>query len=556
MHAGRAAFLVLCAALVGCTLVFQTHGPTQCATDADCDAVPALAGRVCTSGFCVPKGPAPTPVADAGSGCVSTALCTQANTNRASVCEKAGGPCVPWQIDGCPHIDGAWGDPNVLMIGLIAPLTVKQWDGQLLQQAYGRRIYEEAALALAELAKASPNGFRSMNGTFRPIGLLTCDSKGDPATVKAMFEHLTNVVHSDALIMTTDDDLAAVEPAAAARQTAIACAACQANLPQDVLAWRMVPPIALEAPLLARRVADLQAVLQGSGRTPTRVALLTQPNMADRAFADAFRAAAVFNGKSSADNAKDGNYFEVETEDGSKKPIQPDVHAAAIAGFGADVVVTTLGPELPLHYVPFLEADYANAGKPKPHYLVTSFAWTAIPELTKLDPQILRRVDGSRAAPTAEVKRNADALFLAFRAPTNGDAPNGTEGAYDAFYSLLYAIGATIPFAPGLDGPKISSGFEKLVATPGGSQTIDVGFGGLSLGLGIVGRGSPIDLRGTVTTLDWDTSTRDLRPETLLTGSFCFHVDATGTVTVVENAGLSYTQGSGVSGTFDTATCN
>jgi hypothetical protein len=128
----------------GCSVILSTAEPTQCSTTADCDANPSLRGRVCTEGYCtIPslKPPFDTPDSSTA-GCVSSTLCTQANSGQASHCAKAGGSCTPWQTSQCKFLSGKeeWKAENALVIGSIQPFTVKQVNGQRLTIAYADRI--------------------------------------------------------------------------------------------------------------------------------------------------------------------------------------------------------------------------------------------------------------------------------------------------------------------------------------------------------------------------------------------------------------------------------
>ena len=59
----------LCA--VGCSLLVNTSERTQCHTNADCEAVNALRGRVCSSGFCVVDVETATVSTGPGNGCAN-----------------------------------------------------------------------------------------------------------------------------------------------------------------------------------------------------------------------------------------------------------------------------------------------------------------------------------------------------------------------------------------------------------------------------------------------------------------------------------------------------
>jgi branched-chain amino acid transport system substrate-binding protein len=99
------------------------------------------------------------------------------------------------------------------------------------------------------------------------------------------------------------------------------------------------------------------------------------------------------------------------------------------------------------------------------------------------------------------------------------DASELSPSPYDAFYTLAYAAIA-LGDQP-ISGRALAGAIARLVP-PG--EPIDVGPAGIYPALKILARGGNIDLRGTITTLDFDPETGDA------TADFAVHcIDPTGT---------------------------
>jgi hypothetical protein len=534
----------LCALAAGCSLLLDPPEPSQCSTNSDCQGMPSLAGRVCVAGFCsLPKLPDPGPVSnDAGDGCVSNQLCTQANSNKASVCKKAGGTCTPWQTEQCPFVSGAWSDPNAIIIGAILPLTTKQASGGFFQSPEAERSRRAIDLGLDELTIKIPQGLLVGN-VRRPIAVLYCDSQFNPARTAEVMDHLTDVVGAQAIIVGTDEDLAALSAKATAKKTAIACSDCLAPLPQGPLAWRIVPPIALEAPMAAWRVASLEAAIMGGANPPAqlKVAVLAEPVLATQAFAQALFGRLRFNGKTV--DANGSNFLSIKTADPRTESVNYKSYVDQLVALAPDVIVVSMGSDFPRFYLPLIEAGWP-VGKAKPSYVLTDLDSEAGVYAAPIgtDEDLRKRLSGTRPAVDPALAANIAGYTLRYKQAYNFVSPDNNYAGYEAFYAMAYAIIAAST-QPILDGPHISAGFESLV----GGSSVDIGPGQVESSLVLLGNGSAIDVRGLWSSLDWNIKTRDLESDV---GMFCFTREGGG-LAMKDDAGPHLTTKTGlVTGTY------
>jgi len=537
-----AATSLLALMVAGCSVLLNTAEPTQCTTDRDCDANPSFRGRICDQGFCVIPKAAPTPVSnDSGSGCVSTDLCTQANSGKASVC-KAGGACTPWQNARCPYISGEWKNPDAVIVGSIQPLTVKQVDGTTRPSAYADRIKRAIDLGVKDFTTISPGGQFMPDQKRRPIAVLHCDSELSPEGAQAAFQHLTDVVRSPAIILGADEDLAAIAADATTKEVAIACSDCVAPFPAGPLVWRIGPRIALEAPLAAWRVSQLETEIKARVTPPPpttlKVGVLTTPGRATEDFYNALAPKLHFNGKTVTQNG--ASFVVVQTPNPLLQSVDHKLYADQVIAAEPDVLVVLMTSDFPTYYLPLIEQGWP-AGKAKPHYVVSalSFSATAFGGVLSDDDR-RKRVSGTRPAFSTALQDNITAFETRYVRENNFLQPDGNSTGFEAFYSMALAIMAART-QPLLDGPHISAGFERL---RGGAAPLDFRPENLGLAIGLLSQPSvKIDARGLLSTLDWNVTSRDLESDASM---FCFVRDPDGNLVIHPDAGPHLTTATGV----------
>lgn len=523
----------------GCSLLLNPAAAVQCASQADCDSI-GLRDRVCTQGFCMTKTPDTTQVStDPGTGCVTTELCTQANSNKLSVCRTPGTPCVEIETPLCSKIGGHWEDPNAIVIGAIVPMKAKQPTGQLGTVPYGERVERAISLAFEEISEALPSGVLVGNQR-RQLAYLGCDSREDAATTKAVYRHLVDDARAQAIVVAWDPDLANIASEAAEARTAIACSDCLSPLPNNALVWRVLPPFENEVPVAAWRVEKLAAALKAKPNPPSnlKIVMLQEPTINGTTFATRFAAAQL------AGNAdlKNATVVPVVPEDPLKDSVNYEKHIKAVLDAAPDVIVAPMGPDFANHYLVPIETRWAqaNPGKPKPEYVLTSMQYDlgllagAIGGVGEdADREDLRkRLSGTRPYRSAEMSADLAAYRLRYKGRWNGVEPDGNESGYEATYALTYAVlaGSTSSL---LDGPHVSSGFERLST----GQLVPVGpQPAASTAISALLNGQSIKLRGLSSTLGWDVPTREIVADV---GMYCLKRDA-GNLAFVDDAGVRY----------------
>src|SRR5262249_27820292 len=152
---------------------------------------------------------------------------------------------------------------------------------------------------------------------------------------------------------------------------------------------------------------------------------------------------------------------------------------------------------IPINYIPYVEdhwSEKCGESARRPAYVVSSITLMAVPQLLTMlgtFPDVMSRISGSRNLLDDTLEANTTSYRIRYRNAFNFTNPDGNQGGYDAFYSLLYANAAATASASLLDGPHVSAGFENLV---GGTNVVDVGPVQLSDAIGLLSNRATIDL--------------------------------------------------------------
>jgi hypothetical protein len=525
----------------GCSLLLDTAEPTQCSTDRDCEASPSLRNRTCQSGFCVIPGVTDPQVVtpDAGPGCVTTELCTQDNSGQLSVCKVKGGPCQIWQTAQCRLRTPLAGDPNAIVIGSILPLTVRQYDGAVVTSDYADRVRRSIDLAVSDFTTQLPGGILLADGKRHPLAVLHCDSGLTAEGAKLAMKHLTEVVGAQALIVGSDEEITAIADDATAKKTAIACEGCLGKLPQGPLAWRIVPRLELEAPMVNWRVSKLEEERMALPSPPAqiKVALLTNNERVTTDFVAKLRTVLRFNGGQTI--AQNGANFQTFlAEDPRVTSVNHQKHVKDIIAFEPDIVVVAMTGDFGNYYLPGIEAGWTGARRPA--YITTALNYTlGLANAIGSDEDLRKRISGTRPGYAAPLQANIDDYDDRYRTANDFKEPDGNYSGYDAFYSLGMAVLAA-RVQPIMDGVHISAGFERLRSgtvidfTPQKITTAAITLGETA---------ASIDVRGLWSNLDWNLTTHDLDSDVSM---YCYKRDATSSLVIQPNAGPHLTTATGV----------
>lgn len=533
-----AASAVVAVILAGCSFLVDTADRVQCSVTADCQANVALSNRVCRAGFCELD---PKPVSnDSGDACTTSAICTQVNGGK-SICKQAGGACVQLAIEGCTAITPGWDDPNAIFVGTLLPLTLIQPTKKAPDNAYAIRTKRAIELAAKDLRDSQPSGYL-VGGKARPLSVVQCDSRGDPATAKQMFTHLTDVVGAQAVIVGWDEDLASIAADAQQKKTTLVCSDCLAPAPAGTVTYRILPNITSDAALVRWRVGQIEAELEAKKPGDIKIALLTEDLLVSRTFQQDFIGKLTFNGKPAASQIPTALLDERAPDPRKDFPDYAGITDRIVA-FEPDVIVVAIPLDFPTKYLPLIEQKWP-AAKERPSYVVTELSYSATMfESALVDDALRARISGTRPFATKELKANQAAFELAYRLEFNESGAD-VPSTYESFYVTALAIAAASGQPP-LDTAAIANGFAKLTS----GTSFDIGKNGFANALGMLAQGSSIDARGIFTDLDWNAQ-REVAPDM---GMFCFDRKPGAALTVkdVESVRLSATTGQvTVTGTY------
>ncbi len=301
------------------------------------------------------------------------------------------------------------------------------------------------------------------------------------------------------------------------------------------LVWRTT----ISGPIIARSMAAVVGTVIEPALRKTRVlghdeamrvALVRTDNTSGIGLSDSLVSSLRYNGKSIAENG-DAAYREMvmaDTGGRAGRISEDDGVVTQLAAFRPHVVLDAAGEVGTV--VARLEAAWPPAERFRPSYLAQgTLSGADLGASVAKNPELARRLFGvDTAVDTPAVAKFVLRYNQVFSAGIT--ALEASDAPYDAFYLLAYAI-AALGDAP-IDGPSLSRVLARLQSgTP-----VDVGPGGIYAALGALGRGESIDLRGTVTSLDFDDATGDA-PATYAV--FCFRSDAGGHLAPAE-AGMSF----------------
>jgi substrate-binding family protein len=535
-----AAALVLWLATMGtlaCSLIYDPAPASQCATDDDCDRVPALRGRQCdiSSGVCVDRfrqGLEPNVT------CQSTRICTQQNANFASVCRGPGPACVPLETPDC-YVSGDWEAANALFIGSISPQT-QGLEGDRLSRPFVARALAAIDLGLEEWRFALPDGL-PLSG--RPLAIVHCDSGNDATHAQRVMDHLVDTVHADVVIALDDSDLQSIADRARDSGTTLVCATCYTASADDskpgAAIWRMQPPLAEQAPMMAWRLADLERRLRESqglpANAPLRIALLSQAYPGINQLVERVRALLA---ESDPLRMAADNFLELQSPDPKNESFSQPALARAIADFAPSIVLIAVDADFTTYYLRMIEEAWLT-GTPRPSYVVTSMnAEVGLLEpIIGNDDELRRRLSGTAFFADADVLRNRSSFAARFRR-RHLEEPDNVEAAYDAFYAVAFSLALRDN-----QGTLAALGLAPRFDDLNRGARIDIAPDAIQSAVAYLTEEGAIDLVGTSTPLDWDLTSHDVRSDI---GMWCLERTPSGALAINPDAGPRLGRADGV----------
>ncbi len=447
-----------------------------------------------------PDDPDPAPT-DPAPGCTTHAACVAAAGGQPAICRKDQARCVDLTTPRCEVVadEADLADEDTLWIGAMYPLT----DVTSAHGRDGARLVRLARRDFAGLTGGLPPvrpGARP-----RPIGVVLCDDTADHAASAA---HLVDDVGVPAILgFATSKEVLELANTHFVPKGVLALASNTAAMLVDIphppgevrLVYRVTTSSTMIAPV---KVAFVREALEPELRRPRgavgpdgalRILIVRSPNVSGTSHTDAlFTALASSRAPTRREDVRQVIVPDATTDD-------PAVFAAAVAeviAFAPHIILDGGANSLSLKYI-----ERAWSTGPRPRLVYGGVEASTLRELARDVPDFTARfyTIGTADNPTSD---KVTAHFVAAYGPD--DAASLSPTPYDAFYVLAYAAIA-VGDRP-ITGRELARAIARLVP-PG--EPVEVGPAGIFAAQNILTRGGNIDLRGTLTTLDFDPQTGD-----------------------------------------------
>ena len=459
----------------------------------------------------------------ASAGCTRNADC--AGAPGPAICRADQGRCVALAREHCRVLasDDALARDDTLWIGAMYPIR----DTSMDYGADAARCVELAQRDFNDLAGGLPSA--RPGAPARPIGVVLCDDTSDHAAIAT---HLVDDVgvpailgfgRSKEVLELARDHFVPKGVLALASNTAAMLSSIPHPPGEPRLVYRMTTSATMMAPptaALLRHVVEptLRAADGPVGPAGTlRIAILRTANASGTSHTDALHSALASSRPAGA--REEVRAFIVDND--SLGDAAFPAAAAAVAAYAPHVL---LDGGATTRIVGDVEAAWTTG--PRPYYAYGPVDTDVLRAAQRADPGFAARYRtiGTRDNPTID---KVTAHYLAAFPGEDGTNPT----PYDAFYVLAYAALA-LGDEP-VTGRALARAIARLVP-PG--EPIEVGPAGIYPALKVLARGGSVDLRGTLTTLDFDPETGDatadfavfcMRPEAATTFESGLWYDAT-----------------------------
>ncbi len=432
---------------------------------------------------------------------------TDCHSPGPSICRKEDGVCVALETAQCKVLASPGDVENDATI----------WIGAMFPTSMAPARYGPLSGNAVDLARRD---FVSMTGGLlpvrpgapkRPIGVVLCDDREAPEPAA---RHLVMDVRVPAILgFALSKEVMELSTSLFIPRGVLVLAANTATslreLPRSAsgqrLVWRVTTSVDMNIPALAALLAgvvepELRAEpgLLAPGE-PIRMALVRVANPSGQSYADSVSTGLRFNGKSVIENGdhfrqfQSNADFEIHPEDDARV-------AAQIAEYAPQVILHVGSEALPIA----IERAWLPSTRHRPRHISPSgYVDPSVLSWVREHPEFRRRYRALDAASPPElVSRYVLHYNETFTPPMS--TSDSVSAPYDAFYLFAYAA-AALGSEP-ITGPALAGAIPRLL--PGGTP-IDVGSGGIYKALYTLAEGKNIDLRGVMTTLDFDLHTGD-----------------------------------------------
>ena len=501
----------------GCTFALD-RDKDQCSTNQDClDLGASFAGTLCgPQHTCVKQG-----------GCDTAQECVTANNNTPFICRHSDRTCVPLENKYC-HVlakDTDIGSENTIWIGGLFAQTGQTAKIGMIQS--GRAV----DIARSEVSDANGLPSLTVNQPRRSVAVVACDDGADMTNPDDKFnismDLLANQLHVPAIIgfATSQNYITAANTYTIPQNIYTTSGDCASSAITTLLSsnprlvWRTIPGGADAGAVGAAPGSIYESlirsatppVLNDPKNDPIKVAVIYKGDALGKSGFAAVQSHLSVNQKNLTDNGD--NVLAISYGDPSATDFSPSVYlsvAAQVAMFQPHVILMLGTGELWKNVAPNIEMGLQNEMAPfSPYYIMTAGAinsdlFTFIGTNDALRKRVTAANFTTDAVPINALVSNYNSI------PSNSDLPITSAsatlpgGAYDAFYSIVYAMIAAN--TNNITGPAIAQGMAKLVV-PG--NEIIAGPATYSTATGVLSTGGSINFKGIHKAYNWDLTTGD-----------------------------------------------
>ncbi len=464
-HLERISWLAWLLSQTGCSLVFDAE-QHQCSTTADCvqlgEEAPELSGSVCQNHVCVLEG-AVNP--DGTEPCVTHADCVEAHRGNPYLCRD--GACVGLKSESCTwviHKEALLEASEVVLIGGFAGI-----DSAAPTRSTALMSYQLAMDEFSSKMGGLPGG---SGGSKRPFVGVICEGLA-PTDWEASMRHLTETLEVPVIL--------AALPARELRAQFLAIDVASpplfispnssdstlTQLADRGLLWHMLPRAVDLAPGFA---ALSHAALGTVAESPVRLAMVVNELDAMKDVASELVTQLELNGKSLADNQRDGTLLRIDVESALLTD-EPDLGDALteIAAFCPHVVLALAGAEFIEKVQRPLEEQWEALGcAHRPRYVMSPYAYNSpvLFELLRERSEVSLRLVGLNFAGAPDQALN-ERYFLELAGSYPSAAQPGHENFYDAAYFAMLSLAAAGGNVQNYTGALAAEGLMRLIEPTG-----------------------------------------------------------------------------------------
>lgn len=548
----RAIMLGLAAAAVlgvSCSLALDAS-ERQCETSADCAGLgPEFAGTVCGDDHTCTK--------NALVSCDTNAACIDAFGGAPYRCRQSDHKCISLLSTECNKIRGdaeELRNDKTIYLGYVTCSsgsettvnTCKAW-GQALDMA-------------RDEFKRNVGGIPSAQGV-RPVVFVECDQTtaiGGEAAKTAMTHLIKNVeppvvigpTYSQDAVNLAQQTIPAninflLNIAQTSAVTALPATSTIDPLGQRLI-WRTAPVDQQGADAIAKSITQYwEPTLKAPGGIvppgqPLKVMVVVRGDAFGKSYTGILTDRVVFNGKSGAANALDGNY-KVHDWGTFTDPNAPEAQPAFQAtvqdavDFKAHLYIYVDGPEAPGKVMVPMETTWTESTF-RPRHLIPATSQGTVLAAVGTNADLAKRAFAYASKPVA------NPVFDKYVFNYNVSFPNGPPASstyqphtYDAVYVAYFSLAAVVDTGP-LNGPRAALGMAKLVPGPNRPLIQAGNVGDISKGFTAVAKDG-IDLDGASGPLDFDLKTGNTPTDVEMQ---CVYMDGTGKAAGFNSTGFAY----------------